>query len=288
MSRQPASDPAGAVDLIIPARNEQDNIPPLLAALPREWLRHVVVVDNGSTDATADAATAGGAVVVHEPRRGYGAACLAGLEWIEHRSRPPMVVAFLDADLADDPGRLPAVCNPVLHGEADLVIGARHRLAEPGALTRTQQFGNRLSCFLIRLLTGQRFGDLGPMRAVGYTALLAMAMSDRTWGWTVEMQFKAGAMGLRSIEIDVPYRCRRAGKSKISGTWIGSARAGARILATIGRLWLARTWRGPPVSAHAGGSTAGSSSSATSLRPANPASTSCQATTRSSPRSQQR
>ncbi len=234
---------AGIVDLVIPARNEASNIPALLAALPRESLRHVVIADNGSTDDTAALARAGGAVVVSEPQPGYGAACLAALAWIAQQPTPPGVVAFLDADLADDPAQLPAVCAPLLADEADLVIGCRPRFAQPGALTPVQRFGNALSCTLIRWLTGVRFHDLGPLRAMRYARLVELAMADRTWGWTVEMQYKAAAGRLRCVELDVPYRRRRAGKSKISGNLLGSWRAGWKILATLAHLRL--TYRPP-------------------------------------------
>lgn len=228
------------VDLVIPARNEELNIGALLAALPRATLRHVIVADNGSTDRTAKLAQDHGAVVVHEPQRGYGAACLAGLGWIAALDDPPDVVAFIDADLADDPALLPTLCAPITNNKADLVIGSRRRLAQPGALTSSQRFGNALACRLIRLVTGQRYSDLGPMRAIRWSRLQTLAMSDRTWGWTVEIQFKAATQGLRFAEIDVPYRPRNAGQSKISGSWIGSVRAGWKIITTIAKLW----WRG--------------------------------------------
>jgi glycosyltransferase involved in cell wall biosynthesis len=227
------------VDLIIPARNEAPNLAAVLAAVPRDVIRRVIVADNGSTDDTAAVARAGGAVVVHEPRRGYGSACLAGLGAIESDSATPrpQAVAFLDADLADDPARLRDIVAPILRGQADLVIGSRPRLAQPGALTPVQRFGNALSCTLIRLCTGVRYSDLGPLRAVRYTELVALAMADTTWGWTVEMQYKAAARRLRVREIDVPYHPRRAGVSKISGSLVGSAKAGYKILTTIAKLW---------------------------------------------------
>ncbi|MDX1682587.1 MAG: glycosyltransferase family 2 protein [Phycisphaeraceae bacterium] len=225
-------------DLIIPARNEAPNIEVLLAQLPHDRLRHVVVVDNGSTDGTADLARSAGATVVHEPRPGYGGACLAGLAWIADQT-PPDAVAFIDADLADDPAQLPRLLTLLTDDDADMVIGCRPQRAEPGALTPVQRFGNQLSCTLIRLATGRRFTDLGPLRAVRYDRLQELNMADRTWGWTVEMQFKAAARGMTVAEIDVPYRCRREGESKISGTISGSVRAGVKILTTIGCLWAA-------------------------------------------------
>ncbi len=230
------------VDVIVPARDEAANMAALIAAveaLRAEWpaLRHVVLADNGSTDGTASRARGGGLVVVTEPRRGYGAACLAGLGWIEAQGDPPDAVAFLDADLADDPSELPRLCEPVLAGEADLAIGCRTARAEAGALDAHQRFGNALACALLRLTTGRAYRDLGPMRAVRWASLCRLHMRDPTWGWTVEMQFKAARLGMRVVERDVPYRRRRAGRSKISGSLVGSARAGVKIIATIGALW---------------------------------------------------
>ena len=168
-------------DLIIPALNEASNMDGLfdaLAALPDDLIRHVVVADNGSTDGTDRAAEARGAVVVHEPQRGYGAACLKAIEWIDGRDTPPDTVAFLDADLADDPGVLPALLEPIEKDRAQIVIGSRVRRAEPGALTMPQRCGNALSCLLIRVLTGHRFSDLGPLRAVRWTTFKDLEMTD--------------------------------------------------------------------------------------------------------------
>ncbi len=233
------------VDLVIPARNEEDNIPALLGALPWDFVRYVVVADNGSTDRTAELARDGGAVVVHEAQRGYGAACLACLAWLDGRETPPDVVAFIDADLADDPACLAGLCGPILDGRADLVIGSRVRLAQKGALTPPQRIGSLIASGLIRLITGRRFTDLGPMRAIRWSSLQSLKMADRTWGWTVEMQFKAAAHGLRTAELDVPYRPRRAGVSKISGSVIGSLRAGWKIIVTLAVLaWRSRGVRG--------------------------------------------
>ncbi|MEZ6193831.1 MAG: glycosyltransferase family 2 protein [Phycisphaerales bacterium] len=233
--------PPPAIDLIVPARNEETNIVALMAALPAGFFRHVIVADNGSTDRTAALAREHGAIVVHEAQPGYGAACLAGLKWIGElgEDQSPDMVAFLDADLADDPGELPKLCEPVISGRADMVIGTRVNLAEPGALDPHQKFGNWLACRLIGLTAGKRYKDLGPMRVVRWDCMQRLAMCDRTWGWTVEMQFKAARLGMRVTEIDVPYRKRRSGKSKISGSLIGSARAGTKIIVTIFALWWA-------------------------------------------------
>lgn len=232
--------PIAVIDVVIPARNEQDNIPALLDAMPRDRLRRIVIADNGSTDQTAALAAAGGALVVHEPQPGYGAACLAALDTIA--ADPPDVVAFIDADLADDPANLIAVCQPIIDGEAQLVIACRHRRAERGALTPVQRFGNALACNLIRLCTGVRFHDLGPLRALSWDAYQRLDMRDRTWGWTVEMQYKAAALRMPFREIDVAYRPRHAGQSKISNTLRGSIKAGCKILTTIALLRL--TYRG--------------------------------------------
>ena len=230
-------------DLVIPALDEAANIESLFDALDPlrdTTLRHIVLADNGSSDGTREAAAARGAVVVSEPRRGYGAACLKALAWINEQDPRPDVVAFLDADLSDDPGMLPALLAPLANGRADLVIGSRVRRAEPGALNVAQRFGNRLACLLMALLSGRRYHDLGPFRAVRWSALQRMAMADRTWGWTVEMQMKAALLSIQAVELDVPYRRRPGGQSKISGTVRGVIRAGAKIITTIVVLWWKR------------------------------------------------
>ncbi len=231
--------PPPTIDLIVPARNEETNIVPMLDALPTGFFRHIIVADNGSTDQTAHLAKQHGATVVHEPQPGYGAACQAGLTWIAQLGpdHAPTAVAFLDADLADDPAELPRLCKPITTGQADMTIGTRINLAQPGALDPHQKFGNWLACKLIALATGKRYKDLGPMRALSWHTIKKLSMKDRTWGWTVEMQFKAARQKLRVVEMDVPYRKRRSGKSKISGSLIGSAKAGTKIISTIFTLW---------------------------------------------------
>ena len=224
------------VALVMPARDEAEALPQVLPHLPC-WLAQVIVVDNGSRDGTAAIARAHGATVVSEPRRGYGQACLAGLAVIEDGAE---VVVFMDADASDSPAEMAGLVAPIASGEAVLVIGSRTLGAsEPGALTPQQRLGNALACALIRLIWGVRYSDLGPFRAIRRDSLAPLGMQDRTWGWTVEMQVKAARAGIAVREVPVSYR-RRIGQSKISGTVMGSLRAGLRILAVIGREALRR------------------------------------------------
>ena len=228
------------VAVIIPALNEEASLPLVLRDLPPVGC--VIVVDNGSTDATARVAAEAGAHVVHEPERGYGAACLRGLTALAERTaqaeRPPRVVVFADADYSDHVDQLPALVAPILAGTADFVLGSRLLgRREPGAMTPQSLFGNQLACFLMRYLFGGRYTDLGPFRAIDYDRLAQLGMTDRNFGWTVEMQIKALRAGLRVLELPVPYR-RRIGQSKISGTLVGTLRAGWKILYLIGKYGL--------------------------------------------------
>ncbi|MGE0706422.1 MAG: glycosyltransferase family 2 protein [Planctomycetota bacterium] len=223
---------------VVPALDEERTIGPVVSGLLAHWpLRAVIVGDNGSRDRTAEVARAHGALVVHEPRRGYGAACLAALAAARALpDGPPEVVVFADGDGADDPRDLPRLLEPILAGRLDLVIGSRTLRPDSRRLLLPQaRFGNLLAVSLLRLLWGGRFTDLGPFRAVRWDALERVGMVDRDYGWTVELQLKAARLGLRAGEVAVRYRERGAGRSKVSGTVTGSARAGVKILSVIGR-----------------------------------------------------
>jgi glycosyltransferase involved in cell wall biosynthesis len=222
------------VHVVIPALDEEAAIPSVLQSLQAAGFTELIVVDNGSHDRTALFAVQEGARVVGEPRKGYGAACLTGIAAL-HDVREDDIVAFIDADGSDDPHDLHAVIRPLLASNADFVIGSRTRGAcERGALPIHARLGNVLASWLIRLRTGYRFTDLGPMRALRHATLIRLDVRDRDFGWTVEMQLKAARAALRIVEVPVSYR-KRVGRSKITGTIKGSIRAGAKILVTIAR-----------------------------------------------------
>ena len=213
------------VVVVIPALNEEASLPRVLADLPE--VHTVIVVDNGSTDRTVEVARSGGAEVVSEPRRGYGSACLAGIRHAAERECQILVI--LDADYSDHPEDLLLLVEPIAQNRADMVLGDRTRLAEPGALLTHQKFGNHLATVLIHRITGHRYRDMGPFRAIRLSSLLEMEMEDLNYGWNVEMQMKAAYAGLRIEEIAVRYRTR-IGVSKISSTVRGSIKAGAKII----------------------------------------------------------
>jgi glycosyltransferase involved in cell wall biosynthesis len=217
------------IAVVIPVFNEQEAIQNVLSDIPRRLDADVVVVDNGSTDRTVDLARQMGARIVHEHRRGYGWACLAGIDALE----TPDIVVFLDGDYSDHPDEMTLLVEPIVEGHADLVIGSRTLgTREAGALLPQARFGNWLATWLIRRLFGANFTDLGPFRALTYPALVKLDMQDKTFGWTVEMQVKAARMDFRFLEVPVSYR-RRIGVSKITGTISGTIRAGWKILYTI-------------------------------------------------------
>jgi glycosyltransferase involved in cell wall biosynthesis len=221
------------IAIIVPALNEQQALPLVLREIPRPSVRRVIVADNGSTDRTAEVARQNGAEVVHESERGYGAACLKALAHLA--ADPPDIVVFLDGDYSDHPSELPSLIDPILAGDADMVIGSRARgRRERGALSPQQQVGNAIACRALRLLYGVRYTDLGPFRAIRWQTLQALGMQDRNYGWTVEMQIKAARRGVAYREVPVSYR-QRIGVSKVSGTVRGSVSAGAKILWLLGR-----------------------------------------------------
>ncbi|MEE8138327.1 MAG: glycosyltransferase family 2 protein [Thermoanaerobaculia bacterium] len=220
------------VDVVIPAFNEEASLPLVLGEIPRPPVGRVVVTDNNSTDGTARVAAEAGAVVVLERRAGYGSACLRALDYLREND-PPDIVVFLDADYSDHPEELPRLIAPILRDRADLVIGSRVLGdRQPGALLPQARAGNFIACWLIRLLYGHRYTDLGPFRAVRWQALERLRMSDPDFGWTAEMQVKALRQDLRVTEVPVSYR-RRVGVSKISGTLKGTLLAGTKILWTV-------------------------------------------------------
>ena len=224
------------IDVLIPAWNEEEALPLVIRDLPKDWIRHVIVCDNGSTDQTKMVAESAGAIVVSQPERGYGNACLAGMRYLQNMpsSEWPDLVVFLDGDYSDYPDELPKVVAPILNDGIDMVIGSR-RLGgmQPGAMTLPQQFGNWLAPALIKIFFKYKFSDLGPFRAIRWDKLLAMQMADKNFGWTVEMQVKAAKQKLKTTEVAVRYRKRAAGKSKVSGTVKGTFLAGWKIIGTI-------------------------------------------------------
>lgn len=226
------------IAVIIPALDEEQSIGATLDSVAVLGAAPTIVVDNGSIDRTAEVAEAHGAQVIRETRRGYGYACLAGIAALPLHAQ---VIVFLDADGSDDPADLPHLIEPIVRDEADLVIGSRLiGDAESGAMTMMQNFGNRLAAALMRVLFGARFTDLGPFRAIRRDALEGLSMRDTNYGWTIEMQIKARRLGLRTLEVPVRYRKRRAGRSKVSGTLRGSFLAGIKILWTILRYRLSQ------------------------------------------------
>ena len=214
--------------IIVPALNEEAAIGSVVRGVQHK-VDQVIVVDNGSTDRTAECASEAGADVIHVPKAGYGRACLAGV----HASQGADLIIFMDGDGADDPDDLSALIEPILSGHLDFVVGSRLLgQTEPGALTFAQRFGNRLATGLMRMIWGGRFTDLGPFRAITRSAYDTLNMQAQTYGWTVEMQARALKQNLRYAEDPVPYR-RRIGVSKLSGTRLGVVLAGWFILGTI-------------------------------------------------------
>lgn len=220
------------ISLIIPAYNEADAIGQVLAEIP-ESVSEIIVVNNGSTDATPLAAAAAGATVLTENQKGYGHACLKGLEYIAQQETQPDIVVFLDGDYSDYPEELTKIIAPILTEGYDMIIGARVKeLREPGSMTPQQIFGNALACWLMKIMFAAKYTDLGPFRAIRYASLLSLHMQDTTYGWTVEMQLKALRNHLKYKEVAVRYK-KRIGISKVSGTVKGTIFAGVKILGWI-------------------------------------------------------
>ena len=221
------------ISVIIPAFNEENSVGDVVRDIPRDWVQEIIVANNNSNDNTPAAARSAGAVVVDEPRQGYGYACLKGMEYLAQLDKKPDIVVFLDADYSDYPEELPLLIDPILNQDCDMVIGSRALgEKERGSMTPQQIFGNWLATTLIRWFYGVRFTDLGPFRAIKYDKLLQLQMCDKTYGWTVEMQVKAAKQKMKTTEVAVNYR-RRIGKSKVSGTIKGTILAGYKIITTI-------------------------------------------------------
>lgn len=216
------------ISVIIPAINEEESIAKVVEEIPK-WVDEIIVVDNGSVDKTSEVAKSAGAEVFLEERSGYGAACLTGIANLNN----PDIVVFLDGDYSDYPEEMHLLVDPIIKNQYDMVIGSRVLgNAEKGALTPQARFGNWLSCKLIYLFWRVKYTDLGPFRAIGYSALKKLNMKDPNYGWTVEMQIKAAQKGVKSLEVPVSYR-KRIGKSKVSGTIRGVILAGTKILVII-------------------------------------------------------
>lgn len=216
------------IKVVIPARNEVDAIPKVIAEIPN-YIAEIIVADNGSTDGTAKAAQAAGAKTVYVEEPGYGRACLAAIE----AAGACDIIVFLDGDASDYPEDMTEMLAPIIAGEKDLMIGSRiNKMIEKGSLTPQQMFGNSLACFLMKLIWGSTFTDLGPFRAIRTEALAQLNMQAPTFGWTVEMQARALKQNLKCGETSVRYR-KRIGTSKISGTVKGVVLAGYYILFTI-------------------------------------------------------
>ncbi|WP_036156847.1 glycosyltransferase family 2 protein [Maribacter forsetii] len=220
------------IKVIIPAFNEANSIAHVINELPKT-VSEVIVVNNNSTDDTVKNAEAAGATVLTETRKGYGYACLKGLDYVANLSKQPDIIVFIDGDYSDYPEELEKIVAPILEKNIDFVVGARTKaLREEGSMTPQQVFGNWLATFLMHLFFGAKFTDLGPFRAIKYEKLKELNMEDKTYGWTVEMQLKILKKKMTYTEVPVRYK-RRIGISKVSGTVKGSIFAGIKILGWI-------------------------------------------------------
>lgn len=221
------------VRVIIPAINEEKSIGKVLNDIPKQAVEEVIVVDNGSKDKTVNVAENAGATVLIENEKGYGSACLTGMNYISSLDNSTDIVVFLDGDYSDYPQELLSVIQPILDDEVDFVIGSRALgEREKNSMTIPQVFGNWLATRMIRILYSENFTDLGPFRAIRWNSLLELKMKDRNYGWTAEMQVKAARKNLRCVEVPVNYR-QRIGVSKVSGTIKGTIMAGYKIIFTV-------------------------------------------------------
>lgn len=224
--------PHPIVKVIIPAFNEADSIAKVIKDIP-ELVSEIIVVSNKSTDNTIKNAQKSGATVLKEPNKGYGYACLKGLNYISSQSPKPDIIVFLDGDYSDYPEEMDRVIQPIVEDNIDFVIGARiKKWREKGSMTFPQRFGNKLATSLMKLLFDSKFTDLGPFRAIKYEKLIELDMQDKTYGWTIEMQLKVLRQNLRYTEVPVHYK-NRIGTSKVSGTVKGAIFAGVKILSWI-------------------------------------------------------
>ena len=224
------------VSVIIPCLNEEAPIAGVVREVLAQKVDEVIVVDNGSTDRTAEHAAAAGARVVREPNRGYGRACAAGVSAVRGDAE---IVCFLDGDGSDVPDFLPAIVRPIAEGEADFVMGSRLRgKREAGSMTPQQIVAGWLAGVLLRVTYGVRFTDMSPFRALRVDRLRSLHMAEQTYGWNLEMQMRAAAARCRIVEIPVDHRCRRGGVSKVSGNLVAGLQAGWKIVTTFLRLAL--------------------------------------------------
>ncbi|NHE56199.1 glycosyltransferase family 2 protein [Cyclobacterium plantarum] len=232
LSSEPFTFSGQRIDVLIPAFNEENAVGKVIAEIPA-FVRHIVVVNNNSNDNTRKVASQAGAIVLDEPQKGYGKACLTGMEYLSNLQEPPEILVFLDADYSDFPEEMEGLVQPIRDGNIDMVIGSRARgKKEKGSMTFPQVFGNWLATWLMRKMFAAEFSDLGPFRAIRWDKLMQLHMEDQNFGWTIEMQIKAVKMGLRYTEVPVNYR-QRIGVSKVSGTVKGVVGAGYKILWTL-------------------------------------------------------
>lgn len=219
--------------VIIPALNEEDSIGKVIIEIPKDNVLAILVCNNGSSDQTEEVAKKAGAIVLNEPKPGYGWACLKGMDYVSKMETKPDIIVFIDGDYSDYPAELTNVVAPIIQQQIDLVIGSRALGAkEKGSMTFPQRFGNWLATRLMRLFYRVRYTDLGPFRAIKYSKLCQLNMQDKTYGWTIEMQLKAAKHKLTYTEVPVNYK-KRIGVSKVSGTIKGTIMAGYKIILAI-------------------------------------------------------